>query len=227
MNRRHLLLCALTLVAMTLPLNLAFADEPKPASHGPRVLIIGDSISMGYTPFVKEMMKGKAYIEHPKDNCQATVVGLEKLDKWLGSEKWEVIHFNFGLHDLKYIKDTKGTIDGTASGRQWVPVDQYEKNLEQIVSRLEKTGAKLIWANTTPVPAGSTGRVQGDEIKYNEAAARVMTAHHIPTDDLHAIVVAHPDLQLPKNVHFTKAGYQALAESVVKHANGALVHRDE
>jgi len=219
MNRRHFLVCALALGTFALPLALA-ADAPP--AHEPRVLIIGDSISMGYTPFVKEMMKGKAYVEHPKDNCAATVVGLKKLDAWLGSAKWDVIHFNWGLHDLKYIKDDKGTIGAAGSGKQWVPVEEYEKNLDELVSRLEKTGAKLIWANTTPVPAGSTGRVHDDELKYNEAAARVMKAHHIPTDDLHAIVVAHPDLQLPKNVHFSKEGYKTLAESVVKHIEEAL-----
>jgi hypothetical protein len=201
----------------------AAADAPaKSEAELPRVLIIGDSISMGYTPFVKEMMKGKAYVEHPKDNCAATVVGLEKLSVWLGDKKWDVIHFNWGLHDLKYIKDTKGTAVDKAKGKQWVPVDQYEKNLDELVGRLEKTGAKLIWANTTPVPEGTGIRDAGEEIKYNEAAARVMTAHHIPTDDLHAIVVAHPELQRPRNVHFSAEGYKELAKSVTEHVEKEL-----
>jgi hypothetical protein len=57
-----------------------------------------------------------------------------------------------------------------------VPPADYEKNLTTLVSQLKATGAQLIWCNTTPVPAGSDGRIEGDEIQYNEAAARVMTA---------------------------------------------------
>jgi len=199
------------------------ADAPaQDSSQLPRVLIIGDSISMGYTPFVKTMMKGKAYVEHPKDNCAATVVGLEKLDVWLGDKKWDVIHFNWGLHDLKYVKDAKGNGADIKTGKQWVPVEQYEKNLDELVTRLEKTGAKLIWANTTPVPDGAAIRVAGDELKYNEAAARVIAAHHIPTDDLHSLVVANPKWQLPHNVHFSAEGYKGLAAAVVEQIDKEL-----
>ena len=80
---------------------------------------------------------------------------------------------------------------------------------------MQATGAKLIWCNTTPVPAGSDGRVEGDEAKYNEAAARVMTAAGIPTDDLCAHASAKlKDVQLPANVHYSPAGYHYLAEKV-------------
>ena len=79
---------------------------------------------------------------------------------------------------------------------------------------MQATGAKLIWCNTTPVPEGSGGRIKGDELKYNEAAARVMKAAGIPTDDLHAHAAAKPDAQLPANVHYTPEGSRYLAEKV-------------
>src|SRR3954467_10868139 len=82
--------------------NPAFAkvqDDP----NLPRVLLIGDSISMGYTLPVREMLKGKANVHRPPANCGPTERGLDQLDKWLGDGKWDVIHFNFGLHDLKYL----------------------------------------------------------------------------------------------------------------------------
>jgi acyl-CoA thioesterase-1 len=230
MSRRGLLCLAISIATcLSLARSLVgAADAPsKEEPHQPRVLLIGDSISIGYTPFVSELLKGKAQVQHPKENCASTVVGLKRLDAWLGSEKWDVIHFNWGLHDLKYIKDEKGTITAVDSGKQWVPVEQYEKNLEELVTRLEKTGAKLIWATTTPVPEGTTGRVAGAESKYNEAAERIMKAHHIPIDDLNAIVKAHPDLQLPKNVHFTKAGYQELAASVVSYVEAAVATKEK
>ena len=88
--------------------------------------------------------------------------------------KWDVIHFNWGLHDLKV----------TADGGRQVPLEVYEKNLQVLVARLKKTGARLIWATTTPVPAGkqSPMRETADVAKYNAAARRVMDANGIGVD---------------------------------------------
>jgi len=181
----------------------------------PRVLLIGDSISMGYTPPVRELMKGKANVQHPPENCSSTAVGVKRLDAWLGDKKWDVIHFNFGLHDLKYV-DEKGTMVEVEKGKQNVPLAEYEKNLRQIVERLKKTGAKLIWCSTTPVPEGASGRVPGDVAKYNQAAAKVMAECGVETDDLYAFAAPKAkDIQLPKNVHFSGDGYKQLAAAVV------------
>jgi len=83
------------------------------------------------------------------------------------------------------------------------------------VDRLKATGAKLIWRNTTPIPEGSAGRVPGDEVKYNEAAARVMASAGVITEDLYRHSLAGPgNIQLPANVHYTTEGYQYLAQHV-------------
>lgn len=200
--------------------NPAYApvtDDPKL----PRVLILGDSISIGYTLPVRGLLAGKANVHRPADNCGPTTHGLEAIDIWLGDEKWDVIHFNFGLHDLKYV-DEHGKNTEVSKGKLQVPPDMYEKNLRELVARLKKTGAKLIWANTTPVPDASPSRIQGDEKKYNQIAAKVMEENGIPTDDLHAVVEKDPAGQLPHNVHFTPEGYKALAESVVASVEAAL-----
>ncbi len=186
----------------------------------PRVLLIGDSISMGYTLPVRELLKGKANVHRIPENGSATGVGLAKLDAWLGAGKWDVIHFNWGLHDLKHWKDNKLDL----AGPQVTPVEEYEKNLRDLVKRFKATGAKLIWASTTPVPVESGGRVAKDEEKYNEVAARVMKSEGVAIDDLHAVVVADPSIQRPKNVHFTDAGYKALAEKVADSIRAQLPH---
>jgi acyl-CoA thioesterase-1 len=153
------------------------------------------------------------------ENGSATGVGLAKLDAWLGSGKWDVIHFNWGLHDLKHWKD--GKMD--PAGPQVTVVADYEKNLRELVKRFKATGAKLIWASTTPVPEGTIGRVAGDEVKYNEAAARVMKAEGVAIDDLHVVAAARlPELQRPANVHFTDAGSRALAQKVAESIRAQL-----
>jgi len=241
-----LLACATALYAQQEP---APTNKPAPPPKDPalaeitdvpglpRVLLIGDSISMGYTLPVRAKLQGRANVHHPPENCGPTERGLTRLDAWLGDGRWDVIHFNFGLHDLKYL-DAAGKYVTPDKGKQVASLEVYEKNLRQIVERLKKTGAKLIFATTTPVPAASQGRVEGDDRRYNEVALKVMKEESVAVDNLGSYVhqfqaglVVNPsfdpvspnvkaparkgDIQLPHNVHFTAEGYDKLAEQVV------------
>jgi acyl-CoA thioesterase-1 len=210
---------------------LLVATLAQAAERLPRVLLIGDSISVGYTPFVRQMMTNRAVIVHAPGNSAATVVGLKNLDKWLGAEKWDVIHFNWGLHDMKYIDPATSETDmakliPVEKGQQWVPVGQYEPNLKTLVQRLKATGARLVWCSTTPVPEGASGRVPGDVAAYNAAALRVMQAEGVPVNDLCAFVGTPENRAAlggkPRDVHYTDAGSKALAGEVVKAIEAAL-----
>lgn len=210
-------------------------QNKRPANHAmtaiednpdlPRVLLIGDSISIGYTVPVRELLKGKANVHRPLTNCGPTTKGVAELDQWLGDKQWDVIHFNFGLHDLKYMgPEGQNLVDPQSQGaHQQVPPAEYEAHLKSIVQRLKQTGAKLIWRNTTPVPKGAAGRVPGDAAKYNAIAERIMQEHAIPIDDQFAFAMSRLDkIQRPANVHFTPAGSQQLAEQAVAAINKAL-----
>ncbi len=197
----------------------------------PRVLVIGDSISIGYTPFVKAALSNRVEVVHAPGNNAATVTGLKRLDQWLGDKKWDVIHFNWGLHDMKYVDPATAETDmaklvPVAAGKQWVPVEEYEANLRVLVHRLKQSGARLVWCSTTPVPEGANGRVPGDEAKYNAAALRVMRAEGVAVNDLCAFV-GSPENRAklggkPRDVHYTDAGSKALAGEVVKAIEQAL-----
>lgn len=191
----------------------------------PRVLLIGDSISIGYTLPVREMLKGIANVHRPLTNCGPTTNGVANLDKWLGQGKWDVIHFNFGLHDLKYIgPNGQNLADPDADdSHQQVPIAEYETNLAQLVERLKKTGATLIWRSTTPVPDGARGRIVGDSAIYNAVAKKIMKQHGISIDDHYSFAIKQLDkIQRPKDVHFTKEGSIKLAEQVVAAIKKAL-----
>ena len=131
-------------------------------------------------------------------NCGPTASGLKNLDVWLGEGKWDVIHFNFGIHDRA------------------TPAADYVKRLEEIVTRLEKTGAKLIWASTTPIPDNPAQKQTAQSIvEKNALAAEVMKKHGIPTDDLFAAMTPRlAEFQPPLDVHFTGAGYDFLGATV-------------
>ena len=242
--RHALRLTTLLLTLVSFVATVSAADSPaakqktaKPARHKapdpalapiedvpnlPRVLLIGDSISMGYTLPVRELFKGKANIHHPPENCSTSGHGLAALDKWLGDKKWDVIHFNFGLHDLKYL-DAKGQYVTPDKGKQVSPLPEYEKNLRQLAERLKKSGAKVIWCSTTPVPDGSAGRVKDSEIEYNTVAAKVAAENDIAIDDLYGVAKAkQATIQLPHNVHFSPEGYRVLAAAVAASIEKAL-----
>ncbi len=191
----------------------------------PRVLLIGDSISIGYTVPVREMMEGKANVHRPLTNCGPTTKGISEIDKWLSDSKWDVIHFNWGLHDLKYMGPQGQNLADpkAADSRQQVPIEQYEANLGKLVTRLKKTGAKLVWRSTTPVPDGAKGRVVGDAAKYNAVAKKVMKENNIAIDDQYTFALKRlKEIQRPANVHFTPEGSRALAKQVVLAIEKAL-----
>ena len=184
----------------------------------PHVLIIGDSISIGYTLPTRALLQGKVNLHRIPTNGGPTTKGLMEIDKWLGKRKWDLIHFNWGLHDLKYMgKDGTNLVPKEKGGVVQVPLADYEKNLEKLVGRMKKSAKQLVWRNTTPIPLGSRARYVGDAVKYNQAAARVMKKHKIPTLDLFSPSKQNmKDWMRVANVHYHPDGSQALAELVAK-----------
>jgi len=214
-------------VALLIGTTMHAKGADKPAL--PNVLIIGDSISIGYMKPLKAMLKGKANVSHNPGNAAHSGNGLAKLESWLGRTKWDVIHFNHGLHDLKYVADKGGKSKTKKNAHIQVPLDKYRENMEAIVIRLKKTGAKLIFATTTPYPAGVKPlRIPADAVKYNSAALEVMKEHGVVVNDLYAFVLAQrKTLQRPKNVHFTPEGSKILAKEVEKSVLKALGQQEQ
>lgn len=197
----------LVVLALLPTLALAAFQEPKL----PRVLLIGDSISIGYTPHTTKLLEAKAKVTHHAGNAETTRNGLKMLPAWLKEGPFDVIHFNWGLWDL-------------VDGGKMVPIDEYEKNLRELVKQLKETKAKLIWCSTTPVPEkNGRKRVDSDVVAYNAVARKIMDENKIPIDDLYDF--AKPQLakiQLKDDVHFSKEGSQELAKQVAKSIQQAL-----
>jgi lysophospholipase L1-like esterase len=181
----------------------------------PRVLIIGDSISMGYTLPTRKLLKDKANVHRIPTNGGPTVRGLASIDNWLGKEPWDVIHFNWGIHDLRH----------EANGKRQVEPADYEANLRKLVARLKETKAKLIWASITPIPKGKLNpdRTFGDEVEYNAIAAKVMQENSIAINDLHGYIRPRfEELQRPNDLHYQPEGSEYLAKKVAQEIEMAL-----
>lgn len=191
----------------------------------PNVLIIGDSISIGYTPFVKELLKNKANIYRPMqengnaENCQGTTYGIQNIQRWLEGKKWDIIHFNFGLHDIKHVDPDSGKNSTNPAHPHQAELKQYKKNLKEIVAILKTTEATLIFATTTPYPDKTSGplRLPGMPKKYNKAALTIMNKNGIAINNLHDFALPRmQEIQIPENVHFTEEGSRVLAQKVAK-----------
>ncbi len=201
-------------------------DAPKL----PRVMIIGYSISVGYTDEVRRLLAGKANVHRVAGNAGPSSSGVQKMKEWLAPTNgtWDVIHFNFGLHDLKCGTGGKDNQPYATSDGHQVSLEDYEKNLSQIVTTFKTTGAALVWCSTTPVPAGIVDppRQPDDVMRYNEVARQVMIKNGVAIDDLFATALPRlPDIQLPHNVHYTKEGCAELAKQVAASIEGALKKR--
>ena len=187
------------------------------------ILIIGDSISIGYTPNVEEALADKAVVVHNKGNAQHTGTGIEKLDDWLGDKKWDIIQFNWGLWDLCYRSpDSKeqGNRD-KINGNITFSVEEYQNNLRLLVEKLKSTNAKLIFVTTTYVPKNEAGRFYGDELRYNKAAIEVMKENQILVNDIWKTSkkIHKKHAQAPNNVHYTSEGYKLLANNIIAFLN--------
>lgn len=171
----------------------------------PRVLLIGDSITGGYGPKVADALKGKASVARlTTSKSIGDPVLLAEVSLVLGQCRFDVVHFNNGLHGWGYSEE------------------EYQKAFPDLVATIRKHApqAKLIWATITPmrqagkldVIAENTKRVQS----RNQIAEAIVAHEGIAGDDLYGLVKDHPEYWSPDGVHFNAQGVAAQAEQVTK-----------
>jgi hypothetical protein len=179
------------------------AQPDHPDASLPNVLLLGDSITRGYYPEVVKLMEGRA-------NCYLFATSAASGDPRLVLQvkeyfgmmplRFAVIHFNNGMHGWGYTEEA------------------YAKGLPELVKALQakSSGAKLVWAMTTPVHASDAGGATNARIdERNTEALTTMRRFQIPVDDQHALMSGHDGLH-NGNVHYTEAGSAVQAEQVVK-----------
>lgn len=179
-----------------------------------KVVLIGDSIRMGYQPTVVAELKGTAEISSPEENCSDSAKIVLNLTEWVINQKPDLVHINAGLHDLKQFRDADGPLH---------TLEQYETNLREILSRIKAdTEARIIWATTTPVNEKVHSEVKGfermeaDVDRYNETALKVVREMDIPVNDLFSFVMAkgRDEMLRPDGVHFRPEAYEEIGKEV-------------
>lgn len=181
-----------------------------------QVILIGDSIRIGYQDFVRRELGTRAQVWSPDENGRDSRNVLAHLDEWSVARQPAVIHINCGLHDLK--------VEFGATTHQ-VPRDEYAANIRKILERLQReTRAQIIWATTTPVNQAwhhankEFDRFEADVVTYNATASAIARELGIPIDDLNTVITneGRDALLLPDGVHYQPAGYLLLGKTVAE-----------
>ena len=203
-----------TVVETALPEGVAVADgAPAPRRQ---ILLLGDSIRLGYCGPVRKAMDDRADVYFPEGNCMFAQYTLRLLYDWRNivpdPEKIDVVHWNNGLWDL-----------GQRDNREpLTPKDVYVDTLVRIHGELRRyfPNAKIVFATTTPVNTAveceqhTLGNAVVEE--YNAAAVAALRPLGVEIDDLYAFVRDHAAGHYADIVHYTPEGYRLLAGEVVR-----------
>lgn len=180
-----------------------------------KVLLIGDSIRMGYCGFVKELLANEAEVFYPEDNCKFSQNVFVHLSWWkdLAGDPAtvDVVHWNCGHWDMaRWRGDDKPLNDP----------DAYAAMLRRIVEHMRKLmpRAKIVFALTTPIqsdaPPLANYRDNDDVRRYNAVARAVMDELGVPVNDLFGVLEGAPASLYADTCHLVEAGYRMLADKV-------------
>ena len=187
-----------------------------------KVVLIGDSIRMGYQQLVAQKCHG-AEVWGPTQNCRHSLWALDHFQEWVVAQEPDLIHVNFGIHDASLQPD----------GDHQILLPQYRLCLRRFIDKVQELRKpKMIWAATTPLYASEPGKPmaqwpikEGAEIAtYNAAALEIAQSEGLPVNDLHNVIVRNDFTKCLKEdgCHMTEFGNDVLADAVVK-AIGALM----
>ena len=183
------------------------------------ILLLGDSIRLGYCEFVKNELKESANVCFPAENCRFTQHTLVALPQWLKeaavpAEEIELVHWNNGHWDVAHFHDEDVSLNSP---------ELYGIMLERIYRKLHKfcPNAQIVFALTTPVtstkgPMGNP-RSNSEIEKYNAAAVKVMNNLGVRINDLYSFTKENiPETLYADYCHFTQEGYALLGNQVIK-----------
>ena len=187
-----------------------------------KVVLIGDSIRMGYQPLVAEKCPA-VDVWGPAQNCRHSLWALDHFQEWVTAQEPDLIHVNFGIHDASLQPD----------GEHQILLPQYRLCLRRFITRVRELGkTTMIWATTTPLYAAEPGkprdqwpvREQAEIKEYNAAALEIVQSEGLSINDLHDVIVRNDFTRCLKEdgCHMTEFGNEVLSDAVVK-AIGALM----
>ena len=181
-----------------------------------KILILGDSIRMGYDKYVKMAFEDVAQVYSPVNNCRCSSTLVRHLQEWVEetgcADELDLVYWNAGLWDTLLLGD----------GLNHITLDVYEANVNRICRQLQMFApkAKIIFATSTPVQeelfTGMFKRLNKDVERYNLAAGRIVESYGGQVDDLYTMAKNAPVSYHSDQTHYyTKEGKKLFTEHVV------------
>lgn len=184
-----------------------------------KVLLLGDSIRMGYDEYVRELLEGKAEVWFDEDNGRFAAYTLWQANQMFRLHgPFDVVHWNNGYWDMNVEAPMTEAMH---------PLEEYVHFLRRILNFCRDNGAQVIFASTTPIlEPGAAKDVTGVETSinynddwvcsYNKAARELMEKEGVPFNDLYALCKQDPHCyKCPDLLHLTEEGYRACARQAV------------
>ena len=191
-------------------------------SQKPQILLIGDSIRMGYCHNVRAELESEAEVLFPEGNCRCTAFVMESIAAWLtmcDPERLSAIHFNCGHWDAARFLDDDLPV---------TPLNVYAENVGRILSYLKRRfpDAAVSFATTTPMnpdPAkANVGRTTDELREYNRVGAEAAKQAGADIDDLFALTEDWPAEAFLDYCHFTDESNKKLGAAVSEFLRGQL-----
>lgn len=185
--------------------------------HLPRVLLIGDSILQGYRSYVSKALDGQATVDlWITPGYQSEALNRE-LAATIEGDRYDVIHFNVGLHGWQEGRIKPGTFK------------PLTRNYVEILREKHPT-AKLIWASSTPVTVkGEPGSLHPEInpviVDHNRMAAEVMSELDVPVNDFYGLLADKLDLARGDSFHWQAPAYKLLGKEAAASVLAALQER--
>lgn len=181
-----------------------------------QVLLIGDSIRMGYCEAVKEALKDRAEVIFPSENCMSSQYIMTRLTYWSNrcqKDDVAVVQLNCGQWDSAHFNGAPEPLTSLA---------EYRRNLRMLVWLLRKffPEAEIMLATTTPMnpayPENINPRTTEEIMEYNQVVKEVAQEQGLPVDDLFEACKDWGEELYLDYCHLTEEGYQRLAQKVTE-----------
>ena len=185
-----------------------------------KVLLLGDSIRMGYQYQLKELLKDECKVIFSADNgrfASYTLWQANQMFKEYG--RFDLVHWNNGYWDMNVEAPMTEAM---------TPIDEYLHFLRRIIALCRQNADKIIFATTPPVlekgsamdntDTGCYISYDNDWVRsYNSAAKALMSAEKIPVNDIYEIAVKGENYyKCPDKLHLTEEGYMLCAKQAAK-----------
>ena len=168
-----------------------------------KIVLIGDSIRLGYEAYVRTAFRDVAEVYAPTENCRFAHYVFRYLHEWKSLGTWpsdvDVVHWNAGLWDVIHFFGDEAQ---TAPASYAEVIARIDRRLRVLFPK-----AKMIFATSTSVDeeaykAASYKRSNAEIAAYNRLALEALADTDTVIDDLYPLTLTLPSSARSDLTHF-------------------------